>query len=144
MRKNKKGGILANIVVPILLGSVIYYLFSPDVLFVKSIDSITGLDFHITIYEKNNFVFEFIRNYFLDMLWAYALVITLFYLIGNNTASLLKIFLIAFSFSVAMEILQVTSIAKGTFDRCDIVVEFLAEVAAVFIIKKYFLEEKKE
>lgn len=72
------------------------------------------------------------------MLWAYALVIALFYFIGNNAASLSKIFLIAFSFSVALEILQVTPIAEGTFDLYDITVEFLAEIIAVFIIKILF------
>lgn len=144
MKKNNKYGLLANIVIPILLGTAVYYLFSPNVLFVKKMDSITGLAFHIAIVEKNNLVFEFIRNFFLDMLWAYALVFTLFYLMSNNTASLLKTFFIAFSFSAAMEILQVTPIAKGTFDLCDIVVELLAEVVAVFIIKNYFLEEKKK
>lgn len=40
-----------------------------------------------------------------------------------------------------MEILQLTPFVEGTFDVLDIIVEFLAEVVAVFIIKKYFLEE---
>ncbi len=135
-RKKEKRYLLVNIIIPILLGAVIYYLFSPDVLFVKRIDSITGLNFHIRIVENSNLLFSFIRNFFLDMLWAYALVFALFYIIGDNTASLLKVFLIAFLFSSAMEILQITSIVKGTFDFYDILVEFLAEIVAVFIIKK--------
>lgn len=125
---------MVNIVLPLLLGSVIYYLYSPDVLFVRSIDSTTNLNFHIKI-DGSVWVFLFVRNFFLDMLWAYALVFMLYYLIGNNTANLRKIFLIAFSLSVAMEILQITPIVEGKFDLCDIAVEFLAEVVAVFIIK---------
>lgn len=125
---------MVNIVLPLLLGSAIYYLYSPDVLFVRSIDSTTNLNFHIKI-DGSVWVFLFVRNFFLDMLWAYALVFMLYYLIGNNTANLRKIFLIAFSLSVAMEILQITPIVEGTFDLCDIAVEFLAEVVAVFIIK---------
>lgn len=78
------------------------------------------------------------------MLWAYALVIALFFVIGNNTVSVLKILSIAFSFTVILEILQITPIAEGTFDFYDIVVEFLAEVIAVLIIKKYFLEERRK
>jgi len=144
MKNYIKMGLLINIVMPILVGSVIYYLFSPNVLFVKRIDSIIGLNYHIKLSGNSNLVLEFIRNYFLDMLWAYALVIALFYFIGNNAASLSKIFLIAFSFSVALEILQVTPIAEGTFDLYDITVELLAEIVAVFIIKKYFLEERRK
>lgn len=71
------------------------------------------------------------------MMWGYALIFALFYLLGNNTAMLVKIFFVAFLFSAAMEILQLTPIARGTFDICDIFVEFLAEIIAVFIIKKH-------
>lgn len=144
MKKNNKIGLLINIMIPIFLGAIIYYLFSPDVLFVKKIDSIIGPDYHIKILLNDNLIFKFIRNYFLDMLWAYALVITLFFVIGNNTVSVLKIFLIAYTFSVTLEILQTTPIAEGTFDLYDMAVEFLAEVVAVLIIKKYFLEERKK
>lgn len=129
--------------IPIFLGTVIYYLFSPDVFFVKSMDSITGLNFHMKILKTDSSIFKFVRNYFLDMLWAYALVTSLFFIIGNNTASVWRIFVITFSFSVIIEILQTTSAAKGTFDLCDIAVEFLAEIAAVFIIKKYFVRREE-
>lgn len=144
MKKNNKIGLLINIMIPIFLGAIIYYLFSPDVLFVKKIDSIIGPDYHIKILLNDNLIFIFIRNYLLDMLWAYALVIALFFVIGNNTVSVLKILSIAFSFTVILEILQITPIAEGTFDFYDIVVEFLAEVIAVLIIKKYFLEERRK
>jgi len=86
---------------------------------------------------------RFVRNYLLDMLWGYALVFALSLFTGNNTAEIRKIFIIAVIFSAVMEILQLTSIAKGTFDVFDIIVEFLAEVTAVFIIKKHYSEEEE-
>jgi hypothetical protein len=144
MKNNKKMGLLLNIMIPIFLGAVIYYLYSPDVLFVRRFDSVIGLEYHEKIWVMDNLIFKFIRNYFLDMLWAYALVIALFFVIGNNAASVLKILFIGFSFTIILEILQITPVAEGTFDFCDIVVEFLAEVVAVLIIKKYFLEERRK
>ncbi|MBQ8280038.1 MAG: hypothetical protein IJZ23_09385 [Roseburia sp.] len=87
----------------------------------------------------NNLMIRFVRNYFMDMLWGYALVFALFLIEGNNAAELKKIFIVAFAFSAIMEILQMTPIAKGTFDVCDIIAEFFAEVIAVFIIKNFLL-----
>ena len=63
------------------------------------------------------------------------MVFALFLAIGNNAADLIKTFLIAFLFTTAMEIFQITSIAMGTFDVWDIVAMFSAEIIAVFIIK---------
>ena len=62
----------------------------------------------------------------------------LYFILDNNTASLFKIFVIAYVFSVIIEILQLTSFVKGTFDVFDLVVELIAEIAAVFIIKNDF------
>jgi hypothetical protein len=41
-----------------------------------------------------------------------------------------------------VEMLQLTPIAKGTVDVCDILVECLAGIIAAFIIKKHFLRRK--
>ena len=135
MQKVSNKIIALNIFSPIVLGAVIYYLISPEVLFVKQIDELLGQSFHFSGFSTDNLLMQFIRNHFLDMLWGYALVFALFFVLGNNAAVLWKTFLIAFSFSTAMEILQITPIAKGTFDMWDIIAEFLAEAVAVFIIK---------
>lgn len=89
-------------------------------------------------------VVKFIRNYFLDMLWAYALVFALSLIICRNAAQLWETFMIAFIFSAIMELLQITPIVQGTFDIWDIMVELIAELVAVFIIKISFLEEVQE
>lgn len=128
--------IVLNIMIPIIVGTMIYYVLSPEVIFVKQIDHFIGNGFHISSINTGNILFRFIRNHFLDMLWGYALIFGLFLVSGNNIADLKKIFLTAFLFSAVMEILQMTPVARGTFDIFDILVEFLAEIAAVFIIKK--------
>ena len=52
--------------------------------------------------------------------------------------------MIAFIFSAIMELLQITPVVQGTFDIWDIMVELIAELVAVFIIKISFLEEVQE
>lgn len=144
MKKSRKQFFLiTNIIAPILIGTAIYYVISPKVIFVQQLDSLFGRGIHIHTANFNLSIMHFIRNYLLDMMWGYALVFALFSFAGNNTAEIRKIFIIAVIFSAVMEILQLTSIAKGTFDVLDIFVEFLAEVTAAFIIKKHYSEEEE-
>lgn len=139
---NKRIILILNIICPVMIGAFIYYLVSPNVIFVKKIDDIIGGVINIHISPLDNVIFKLIRNYFLDMMWGYALVFTLFYIIGNNAVKIGKIFWIAFIFSVVMEIIQIAPPVQGTFDIFDIGVEFLAEAIAAFIIyKSYFREE---
>lgn len=139
---NKKIFLVLNIICPVIIGAFIYYLLSPDVIFVKKIDAVLGGVINIHISPINNAFLKLIRNYFLDMIWGYALVFALFFIVGNNAVKIGEILGIAFIFSAAMEILQITPFVQGTFDVGDIGVEFLAEVIAAFIIYKiYFREE---
>ena len=132
-----------NILVPLFIGAVIYYVMSPNVFFVQKIDALLVRGIHINTTGFNQPIVRFVRNYLLDMMWAYALLFSLFLFTGNNTAEMREIFIIAVIFSVVMEILQITSIAKGTFDVCDILVEVFAEVTAVFIINIHYSKEEK-
>lgn len=125
---------------PLGAGAIIYYLLFPNVTFVKGLDRLLGHSWHFCIAEDG---VQIIRFYAFDMLWSYALVFALCLIIGNNIVNLRRIFFILFTFSTFMEILQLTSLAAGTFDLLDIFFEFLAELFAVFIIKNYFLEEEK-
>ena len=117
----KKIFIYANISLPILAGSLFYYVTSPQVIFVQNIDSLLGVSLHVG--TENTFVVN-LRSYMPDMLWAYALVFSLML------------------FSTIMEVLQVTGCVKGTFDVMDIIVEIIAELMAVFIIKKHDMRRK--
>lgn len=125
----------ANILVPLVIGALIYYFVSPDVIFVKKLDSWLGRGLRVTISSCDFWFVKFLRNYFLDMLWGYALTFGLFFVIGNNTAELTKILVIALVFSAMTEVLQLTPVVSGTFDLLDIFAEFLAELTAVLIIK---------
>lgn len=136
MKKNReKLFLILNIAIPILIGALTYYVISPDVIFVQQIDSFLGIDNHGYDIEHASSVIRFVRLYFLDMTWGYALVFALYLLTGNNTADLIKLLILAVAFSAVLEFLQITSLVKGTFDVIDIVAEALAEMVAVFIIK---------
>ena len=136
-----KKTILLNAIAPILLGAIIYYIFSPNVIFVKKIDEIFGFKFHIEV-ANTNIIWRFFRNHFLDMLWGYALVFALFYILDNDAAKLKVALIISFMTSCIMEVLQLFSIARGTFDLWDITWMLVAQGIAAFIIKKMLLRRK--
>ena len=129
----KKIFIYANISLPILAGSLLYYVTSPQVIFVQNIDRLLGVSLHVG--TENTFVVN-LRSYMPDMLWAYALVFSLMLVTGNKTAYVWKMF------STIMEVLQVTGCVKETFDVMDIIVEIIAELMAVFIIKRHDMRRK--
>ena len=105
----KKIFIYANISLPILVGSLFYYVTSPQVIFAQNIDSLLGVSLHVG--TENTFVVN-LRSYMPDMLWAYALVFSLMLVTGNKTAYVWKMFVIAGMFSTIMEVLQVTGCVK--------------------------------
>ena len=134
--------LLYNIIIPILIGTVIYCFTSPDVFFVKAASTFFKLYDRIIVSDFGNLLIRFVRNYIPDMAWGYALVFSLYAIAGDQTEKGLYILaLIAIVFSVAIEIFQITPIMRGTFDRWDVAAELLTEVTAVFIIKKKFLRE---
>ena len=108
-------------------------------MFVQNIDRLLGVSLHVGM--ENTFVVN-LRSYMPDMLWAYALVFSLMLVTGNKTAYVWKMFVIAGMFSTIMEVLQVTGCVKGTFDVMDIIVEIIAELMAVFIIKRHDMRRK--
>lgn len=146
IRKVKRLFWIINVLAPLLMGALLYYVFSPDVIFVRCIDSFLGRKgIHINYIDYIDYsgtvILRFVRNYLLDMIWAYTLVFAMSFILCNNAAEIMKMMIIIVCFTVVMEMLQCTNLVNGTFDILDIVVELLAEFIAVFIIKKYFFME---
>ena len=108
----KKFIVYANISIPILAGSLFYYVTSPQVIFVQNIDRLLGVSLHVGM--ENTFVVN-LRSYMPDMLWAYALVFSLMLVTGNKTAYVWKNVCDKLGmFSTIMEVLRVTRCVKGT------------------------------
>lgn len=141
-KHKQKTILLIHIICPIVIGVFVYSMLSPDVIFIRKLIDFSGRTICKPVLHTDNVFLRFIRNYIPDMLWGYSLVFTLFYIAGNNVANVRKIFYIAFSFSVVIEMMQKTSFVSGTFDVLDILAEFVAEITAACIIYKLCLREE--
>lgn len=130
-----------NIVFPLLVGGVFYYLFCPDVVVVEKIDTTLKIKYHIKI-SNTNLIIRFFRFYLLDALWAYALTNCLFVILGNTLVALKESITISILMSIAMELAQLFHVAAGTFDVCDIIVEIFAIFIASIIIIHHLKGEK--
>ena len=60
--KLKTKVILWNIIIPIFLGAIIYYLISPEVIFVKRMDFLIGKGIHISDITAVNPAIRIMRN----------------------------------------------------------------------------------
>ena len=133
--KQKLWWIGLHIAVPLIMGAVIYYLISPEVIFIKMFSTHGGIPTPLKLIQSH-VIYRFIRNYFLDMLWAYALMNTLIFLIGKSSSTMKISVSIAVIFTVILEGVQLTSFVSGTFDVWDIMVEIIGELFAVWMNKK--------
>ena len=139
---NKKRIMILHIICPIVIGALVYCMVSPNVIFIKRMEDLIGGSVYMPVFRTDCAFLRLLRNYLPDMMWGYSLVFALFCIIGNHGAGVRKVFLIAFLFSAAMEMVQKTSFIPGTFDVFDIFAEFLAEVAAIYIIHKSHSREE--
>ena len=135
--------LLLNILIPILIGVVIYCFISPEVDFIKIFQSVTCIKWCRYEY-KNNDLCRFIRNYLPDMLWAYSLIFSAYAVFDNKTKNLKWIIIAVSLLIVIIEILQLTKIIHGTFDIFDILAEITAVLIAVIILKRTNKEEENE
>ncbi|WP_026522899.1 hypothetical protein [Butyrivibrio sp. VCB2001] len=136
----KKTFCIFNIIFPLLVGAVIYWFTSTDVIFVEAVRSIWGMSIHIGIGNIDGGLAWLVRYYMSDILWAYALVFALYLAVGSNAARVKTAFVIAVVFSTVMEVIQLSPVIPGTFDVIDILVEATAEAIAALIIKKQYEE----
>ncbi len=121
------------VIIPLLIAGVVYYLFFPDVIFVRYIDRFAGFDLHIHL--PYNHLLEIVRNYSFDVVWAVSLI-SASYLIYKDDISVQKITIVGVSFETVMECLQLIPWIPGTFDIVDIVVEIMASIIVLVCLIK--------
>lgn len=139
---NKKGIMILHIICPIVIGALVYCMVSPNVIFIKRMEDLIGGSVYMPVFRTDCAFLRLLRNYLPDMMWGYSLVFALFCVAGNNVADIWRVFWMAFIFSAVMEAMQKTSFIPGTFDVFGIFAEFLAEVAAIYIIHKLHSREE--
>ena len=119
---------ILNIILPIVIGAIIYVLYSPNTVFVQLLNNyfiIKNLD--------SNVVSNVLRNYFCDFCWSYSLAFTISF-IYKDSFSLTTSILVPISVGIMLEILQLTKIISGTYDILDIISELLACIICYLIL----------
>ena len=133
----KKEVILLNVIAPVLFGAILYYLFFPDAVFVRLIDNLLGSSYHIPV-NVDNILIKLIRFYFLDFLWAYALMSAVILIFKNDS----RVFVIILIFEIVLELIQLLPSIRGTFDVCDIGIEILASILVIKLSRRRFKNEE--
>lgn len=125
------------VIIPMLIGAILYYIFCSDVWFVKMIDGCLWQIKRPSVDVLSNPLLRFIRYYAFDFIWAFAMTNALFIVVNNNAKPILICLTIPVALGGAMEILQLLGIAQGTSDILDVVAEGLGSTLGVIIIN-YF------
>lgn len=133
----KKEFILLNVIAPVLIGAILYYLFFPEAVFVRLIDNLLGSPYHIPV-NVDNILIKLIRFYLLDFLWAYALMSAVILIFKNDR----RVFMIILIFEIVLELIQLLPSIRGTFDVCDIGIEILASILAIKLSRRRFKNEE--
>lgn len=133
----KKEFILLNVIAPVLIGAIIYYLFFPEAVFVRLIDNLLGSSYHIPV-NVDNILIKLIRFYLLDFLWAYALMSAVILIFKNDS----RVFVIILIFEIVLELIQLLPSIRGTFDVCDIGIEIFASIFVIKLSRRRFKNEE--
>ena len=124
----------ANMFIPLTIGCVLYYVFCPDVFFVRVIDCALRCGFHIEL-NSDWLIVRLCRFYLFDVLWAYSLTFAVIS-ISNYVFNTWIMFAGIIVFEIIMELLQVIAVIPGTFDIWDMVAEIFVSVWVMVIIRK--------
>ena len=133
----KKEFILLNVIAPVLIGAILYYLFFPEAVFVRLIDNLLGSSYHIPV-NVDNILIKLIRFYLLDFLWAYALMSAVILIFKNDS----RVFVIILIFEIVLELIQLLPSIRGTFDVCEIGIEILASIFVIKLSRRRFKNEE--
>ena len=121
--------VLCNLLFPILAGTVFYYFFCPEVIFVQAADAYLPFSYHIRL-NMDIMAVRIVRFYLMDFLWAYSLTFLVCTCLNNDKKWGL---ILLFVFELLMELLQLHPEIKGTFDFRDLAVEVCADFFAIVI-----------
>lgn len=129
---------VCNIIIPLLIGLIFYYVNCSDVLFVRWIDGFLSI-------SRTNMELEYspiivlVRNYLMDIIWQYSFVFALFVLINSSLFSLITAVITSITCGIIFECLQLIHVISGTFDIFDICLGIVSSLTAGLII--FYTEE---
>lgn len=127
---------ILNIIIPLVLGLVLYLSFRRD----SYIAILVSKYIYLPISPESlipDGLKAFLRNFVSDILWAYALSFAVVLTIGYSKKRMWFSALICLSFIVTTELFQKIDIFHGTFDVLDILFETLSICLALLFINTY-------
>lgn len=123
-----------NILLPLVIGGIWYYIFEPHTSFVVWIDSLLSTQFVRPIVSENHF-YILARNHILDMLWSYSLMFSVYYLMSSVKKRLVLSICITIISCLFLELIQLIPNVKMTFDWWDLIAEVFAVCIACILIR---------
>lgn len=127
-----------------MLGGGIYVFFRPDAYISVCIRTVLKVPTYIGVNEggEQGLILKFVCNYVCDMLWAYALTLTVYLVQEKRRYILIEMLIQCIVFEIFFEMLQKMGTVSGTFDIWDIILESTASImAAVLIYRKEYSDE---
>lgn len=125
---------ILNIVLPLVIGTMVYVYVKPS----APISQLIYFLLHISspvLQVGPTGIHRFIQYYLCDILWSYSLTFALSLYLGKD--KLLLTYVIAASFSTLVEVLQLLPYVLGSFDIFDIIVQLIACTISIHIITFY-------
>ena len=137
---------ILNIIIPIVLGTLLYICFRPDTYISKMICIFFGAKWQLKwlLDFMPYWMQGIVCNYLCDMLWAYAYVFSVTFVLGFESAGMFSIFILCSIFEILIEIFQKNGVIFGTFDILDIVLEVCVTAIGVALIKKHIRRNSNE
>lgn len=134
---------LVNILIPLIIGAVLYRMFNPDtyigVLLGKYCGIYHGTRLHgIMVNQQAGML---IRNYAADMVWAYAFAFSICFICDQDKRTQFIALIMCAVLEMLIEAGQYFHIISGYFDYMDIAVEVMMNFMA-YSVWKYVLKLK--
>ena len=139
MKKKTIVTTLLSVVIPIILGAVVYFCFRPDT-YISHVAQNAGIPV-INLGMSGSVIAKFLRNFFPDIAWAYALPNALFLAFGGDRKKVVEIAAVTAIMIAVSEILQFCGIISGTGDLVDIILELCSACMAIVLVRKRVMEE---
>lgn len=127
--KRKILSFFINIFLPLAVGLCVYLLFRKG----TYINSVIGIELDL---QLNPFFGVFVRSWFCDILWAYALTNALYSALYAFKRRILISAIVSICIATVFELLQLFGTVSGTFDILDILFQIAAVLSAVAVIKR--------
>ena len=121
-----------NIIIPLIVGFMIYFIFRPNAYIIQPIYTLFGIKARSV--DGNNMFWKFVNNYACDILWSYSLTFVSIFLLRNMKRCIWIGVLVCVLFETMVESLQLIPAFPGTFDVFDMLAELITTLLAALII----------